>query len=84
MCWRSPASIHLVSSAAVRGHCRVAVADIRDGDSITRMLCRFRPDVVFHLASHPDGAESFEHIAECMHVNGVGLVNTLQAAAAAA
>ena len=74
---------HLVTLAPVRGHCRVALADICDADSIKRVLCRVRPDAVFHLASHPDAAESFAQVAKCMRVNGVGLVNTLEAAEAA-
>ncbi len=74
---------HLVRLGPLRGHCRVGLADICNADSITPMLCRFRPDVVFHLASHPDGAESFQQVAKCLHVNGLGLVNTLEAAEAA-
>ena len=74
---------HLATLGPVRGHCRVALADICDSDSIKRVLCRFRPESVFHLASHPDAAESFAQVARCMRVNGVGLVNTLEAAEAA-
>jgi UDP-glucose 4-epimerase len=69
--------------AAVRGDCLVAVADMLDGDATIRILRRFKPEVVFHLAAHPDGTESFAHIAECVRVNGLGLVHTLQAAVAA-
>lgn len=69
--------------AAVRGDCLVAVADMCDSDAMIRVLRRFRPEIVFHLAAHPDGTESFGHIAECVRVNGLGLVHTLQAAVAA-
>ena len=70
------------SLAAVRHDCTIALADICDADGMIRMMRRFRPAIVFFLASHPDGGESFGHIAQGMRVNGLGLINTLQAAAA--
>jgi UDP-glucose 4-epimerase len=69
--------------AAVRSDCTIALADVCDGETMIRMLRRFRPEVVFHLASHPDGPESFAHVAESIRTNGTGLMNTLQAATAA-
>jgi nucleoside-diphosphate-sugar epimerase len=74
---------HLSSLAAVRHECTIAVADVCDADGMIRMLRRFRPSVVFHLASHPDAGESFGHLSEVMRVNGLGVINTLQAAVAA-
>ena len=71
------------SLAAVRHDCTIALADICDAGGMTRMIRRFRPAIVYFLASHPDAGESFGHIAEGMRVNGLGLINTLQAAAAA-
>jgi nucleoside-diphosphate-sugar epimerase len=71
------------SLAAVRHECTIALADICDADGTIRMMRRFRPAIVFFLASHPDAGESFGHIAEGMRVNGLGLINALQAAAAA-
>jgi nucleoside-diphosphate-sugar epimerase len=68
---------------AIRGECVIGLADICDPDAITRMFRRFRPEVVFHLAAHPDASESFGQAAACMRINGLGLVNTLHAAAAA-
>jgi UDP-glucose 4-epimerase len=70
------------SLAAVRHDCLLALADVCDGDAMIRVMRRFRPSVVFHLASHPDGGESFGHISEGMRVNGLGLINALQAAVA--
>lgn len=74
---------HLSSLAAVRNDCTIAVADICDAEAMIRMMRRFRPVAVFHLASHPDAGESFGHLAEGMRINGLGLINTLQAAVAA-
>src|SRR5688572_5047327 len=68
----------LSSLAAVRHDCTVAIADICDADGMIRMMRRFRPSIVFHLASHPDAGESFGHIADGVRVNGLGLINTLQ------
>jgi UDP-glucose 4-epimerase len=76
---RTPTRIRRLS--AVRADCTVALADVCHAPSIAGALRRFRPDVVFHLAAHADGAESFGHFAECVRVNGLGLVNALQAAA---
>ena len=67
--------------SAVRGDCTVALADVCQPESIVGALRRFRPNVVFHLAAHADANESFGHFAECVRVNGLGLVNALQAAA---
>jgi len=74
---------HLSALAAVRDDCTVAIADVCDGDGMIRMMRRFRPEIVFHLASHPDASESFGHLAAVMRVNGLGVINTLQAAVAA-
>lgn len=74
---------HLATLASVRTRCKVALADICQADSIKRALRRFHPDVVFHLASHPDQAESFAQVNSCVQVNGLGLVNALEASEAA-
>lgn len=73
---------HLTSLAAVRGDCTIAVVDICDADAMIRMMRRFRPEVVFHLVSHPDGGESFVHLSEGLRINGLGVINSLQAAVA--
>jgi UDP-glucose 4-epimerase len=69
--------------AAVRVECTVAMADVCDADAMLRLMRRFRPEIVFYLAAHPDATESFAHVAESVRTNGIGLVNTLQAAVAA-
>jgi UDP-glucose 4-epimerase len=68
--------------AAVRGDCAVTFADICDGGEILHALKTFRPEVLYHLAAHPDASESFAHVADCVRINGLGLVNALQAAVA--
>jgi nucleoside-diphosphate-sugar epimerase len=77
---RTPARIeHL---AAVRGGCAIAFADICNSGEVLHTLKTFRPEVLYHLAAHPDASESFAHVADCVRINGLGLVNALQAAAA--
>jgi UDP-glucose 4-epimerase len=74
---------HLSSLSAVRDDCTIALADVCDADAMIRMMRRFRPEVVFHLASHPDASESFGHLSAVMRVNGLGVINALQASVAA-
>jgi len=76
---RTPA--RLMHLASVHADCAVAIADVCDPEALRRVFRRWRPDVVFHLAAHPDASESFEHVADCVRINGLGLVNVLQAAA---
>lgn len=73
---------HLERLAAVRGECAVALCDLGDPAEVQRTFRTFRPEIVYHLAAHPDGPESFEQFAACLTVNGVGLINALQAATA--
>ena len=68
--------------ASVRGGCAVAFADICDGAQVLHTLKIFRPEILYHLAAHPDASESFAHMADCVRINGLGLVNALQAAEA--
>ena len=67
--------------AAVRGDCAIALCDLTDRDDAVRTFRMFRPEIVYHLAAHPDGPEGFDQFAACLQVNGLGLVNALQAAA---
>ena len=71
----------LAHLARVNAACTVGFADVCDADAIGGAFRRWRPEVVFHLAAHPDASESFDHLADCVRVNGLGLVNALQAAA---
>jgi UDP-glucose 4-epimerase len=57
--------------------------DITDPQTIESGLCSFRPEIVFHLAAHPDGAESLTHMHACVRANMIGGLNALAAAIAA-
>jgi nucleoside-diphosphate-sugar epimerase len=65
--------------ASVRGDCAVALCDLADAEGVQRTFAEFRPEIVYHMAAHPDGSESFEQFAACLTINGIGLVNALQA-----
>lgn len=54
--------------------------DILDGVRLRDILTRFRPRVVYHLACHPDGAESAAHAASCVRVNTLGSVTVFESA----
>ena len=69
--------------ALVRQECAVALADICSPAELEHAFRLFRPQVVYHLAAHPDGNESLAHVADCVRANGVGLVNVLHASVAA-
>ncbi len=65
--------------AAASTDCVLALCDICDRSQIVGVMRRFQPEVVFHLAAHPDAAESPAHVAECVRVNGAGAANVLEA-----
>lgn len=69
--------------ANVSRACAFALCDITMSSQIRKLLRIFRPDTVFHLAAHPDAAESFTHMAACINVNTLAVVHTLEAAAEA-
>jgi UDP-glucose 4-epimerase len=54
-------------------------ADIRDRSSIHAALRTYSPEVVYHLASEPDGTESPAFIEARLDSNAKGTVNTLLA-----
>jgi UDP-glucose 4-epimerase len=71
---------HLPRLASVRQACGFAVCDIMASAQIRRLLRVFRPDTVYHLAAHPDAAESFAQMTACIGVNTLAVVHALQAA----
>lgn len=55
------------------------IADIRDGEALTRAMGDARPDVVLHLAAQPLVRYSYAAPAETYAVNVMGTVNLLEA-----
>lgn len=74
---------HRSNLALVEGKFRLAICDIMDQRAITAIMRDFRPEIVFHLACHPDGAESFSQIKQAMEVNAMGVAHLLDASSSA-
>ena len=56
------------------------IGDVRDLDSLVRMMRRIRPDFIFHLAAQPLVRYSYAHPVETFDINVMGTVNVLEAA----
>ena len=55
-------STHRLSQLqAARGSFVIGLADIQDPESLDRAFQQFRPEIVYHLAAHPDADEAFIH-----------------------
>jgi CDP-glucose 4,6-dehydratase len=52
--------------------------DIRDFDSLSKVIQQHQPDVIFHLAAQALVGESYEHPQETYAVNVMGTLNLLQ------
>lgn len=61
----------------------VILADIRDADALTSILCDRRPDVVFHAAALKHLPMLEQYPSEAWKTNVLGTANVLEAAAAA-
>ena len=57
--------------------------DVLDSAPLVNCFLRFRPEVVFHLAAHPDGRESFAQMRACLRQNTDSVLNVLEAAESA-
>jgi nucleoside-diphosphate-sugar epimerase len=53
--------------------------DLTDRDPTLRTLNAFKPQLLFHLASQPDGPESAEQTRRCLEVNVSAMLNVLEA-----
>ena len=62
---------------------RVVLADIRDGNTLDRLMARIRPDVVFHAAAHKHLPLLERYPAEGIKANVLGTANVVAAAARA-
>jgi len=53
--------------------------DVRDPRAVARVVGEFAPEILFHFAAHPDGAESHEQADAAVRVNVLGTLNLLEA-----
>lgn len=52
--------------------------DIRDLEKMKRVMCKFKPDIVFHLAAQPIVRESYKNPVYTFETNVMGTVNLLE------
>lgn len=53
--------------------------DLQDRNRTDTAVTSFQPEIVFHLASHPDGRESIEQATAALQCNAVSTLNILEA-----
>lgn len=78
------ASGHEVSGMGLRrdpveGAGPIAVADVRDGDAVTRAIEGARPEALVHLAGQTSVARSIERPEETMEINVQGVTHVFEA-----
>lgn len=58
---------------------RSEIADIRDAETLQRVMKEFQPEMVFHLAAQTLVGESYENPVETYATNVMGTLNVLEA-----
>ena len=53
--------------------------DIRDYEKLTRVIKKYKPELIFHLAAQPIVSMSYKNPQETFSVNSLGTVNVLEA-----
>ena len=74
-----PTEPSLFEALGLGGLVHHVVADVRDGERLTRELAAASPEVVFHLAAQPIVRESYVQPRETFDTNVMGTVNLLEA-----
>lgn len=57
--------------------------DLTDATRLTAVLGAYQPSVVYHMAAHPDAAETYTQMRSAVATNILGSINVLEAAQAA-
>lgn len=55
------------------------IADVRDGDLLSKALCAAKPEIVIHMAAQPLVRDSYKNPVETYAINVMGTVNLLEA-----
>jgi CDP-glucose 4,6-dehydratase len=58
---------------------QTTIADVRDGDSLTRALCAAEPELVIHMAAQPLVRDSYKIPVDTYAINVMGTVNIFEA-----
>lgn len=56
------------------------IGDIRDRENIPRVISKYKPEVIFHLAAQPIVRVSYEEPIDTLETNVIGTANLLDAA----
>lgn len=80
---RAGMAVHSASRREHPGneHFRHHAVNLADAEAVRRVLAEVRPDYVFHLASHVQGAPDLKHVLPAFHANLQSTVNLLTAVA---
>ena len=54
-------------------------ADIRDREKLTEEICKFKPEIIFHLAAQPLVRVSYENPFDTYEINIIGTLNLFEA-----
>ena len=73
--WRSP----IDNIAGIRDRISLHLAELRDLNSLIRLIDKARPDRIFHLAAQSYVSSSFDAPADTLHTNVIGTTNLLDA-----
>lgn len=74
-----PTEPSLFEAAHLEDELTHIVGDVRDLESLNRVLQEYQPDIVFHLAAQPLVRLSYREPVETFEVNVLGTVNLLEA-----
>jgi nucleoside-diphosphate-sugar epimerase len=73
---RSRDKLALVKNAGSLAH---RSCDLSRYDEVEDLISAVRPEVIFHFAAYPDGAEDFERAQDCVAANLTATLNLLEA-----
>src|SRR4051812_3644187 len=77
-----PTDPNLFDAMGLGARIRHVVADVRDGERLTKELAAARPSIVFHLAARALVRRAYEQPRDTFETNVMGTVNVLEAARA--
>lgn len=64
----------------IKGQINLCYADLRDFESVKKVISKVKPKKIIHLAAYVDVSRSFDVIDEMIAVNIIGTLNLLKAA----
>lgn len=74
-----PTDPSLFDLARIKDLLQTNLADIRDVECLTSVMCEFEPEIVFHLAAQPLVLDSYKNPVDTYATNVMGTVHLLEA-----